>query len=595
MLTREPDLDAVPANTPPGVVRLLRRCLTKKSKDRLRDIGDARIELANLDGERSILQNDAAPRALRLQRSVLSALVIVLLAWLIASLMSRPGRSDRGVGATLSARWAITLPEGSVLDWHRTSRNFSKLGGGSPLLALSPDGETIVFSVSRGDASQLYRQRLDELEATPIGDTQDARGPFFSPDGKWLGFLADNALQVVSLERGGARRVCDISSQNFAGGWTGDGESIVYSTNTGIWRVGVQGGEPESLVAPERQQGEREFSLSSLLPDGSGVLFTTGTTREPVVMLLELDSGDLATVMTEAAHARYLTTGHLIYAHDRVLWSVPFDPATREASEAPTPLLEGVHTTLGAGGSPVAHYAVAGNGVLVYVPAPDTPPTSSLVWVDRHGNEETIVEGPGKWEHPRVSPDGQRIAFDTLDDLGKDIYIVEVGRGQLARLTTNGATTASLWAKDGSRVLGADLASNGIASIAADFSGRTGHYPNAGPTIPGGWGPEGRTLVFTERDSMATDTWAIGTVEVDVPDAEPRTFLGSAAIERWPSLSPDGRFMAYVADESGTQQVFVQPFPGLDRKVKVSTDGGGEPVWSKDGTELFFRAEGRVF
>jgi len=595
VLRSDPDLTAILPDTPRSMVRLLRRCLTKKAQQRLRDIGDARLELEDPEGGLEAATAAAAPSALhsiRRQRTALLVLSIVLLAGLLYVLF---GPRDEGPGSatSLDARWRIRLPEGERLDWHRTSANLSKLGGGSRLLALSPDGETIIFSVADEEGSQLRRRRLDELESRPIDGTDDARGPFFSPDGQWVGFLADNSLQVAPVERGGARRICDVSSQNFAGSWTPDGEQIVFSTNKGLWRVSAQGGDPEQLAAPRRDQGEGEFALSSLLPDGSGALFTTGTAERSEVALLSLEDGSWATILRNAAHAHYIAGGHLIYAHGGGLWSAPYDLGSGEVSETPTLLLGGVHTTLGAGGSVVAHYALAGNGVLVYAPELDSPTRSTLVWVDRAGNEELLTEGPGRWEHPRVSPDQRRIAFDILDARGKDIFLFDLARGQVARLTSNGASTAGLWSRDGSRVLGSDLASNGIVSNAADFSGHTEHFPNPGHTTAGGWAPDGLTVVFTERDTAGN--WAIGSVRTDTPGSEPRGLISSEANERWPAPSPDGGWLAYVADERGTREVFVRPYPELDRRIKVSSNGGGEPVWSADGRELFYRAKGQMF
>jgi serine/threonine-protein kinase len=596
VLGSEPDLASLPRGTPRSMVRLLRRCLAKNVQQRLRDIGDARIELEEPETSFDDVSG-AGPtpsqRSLKKQRTALITIAAVLLVTL-AIVAFLPRAADTPVDVLQNAHWRIRLPEGSILDWQRTSANLSKLGGGSPLLTLTPDGETVVFSVARDGGSRLHRQGLDDLDSEPIDGTSGARGPFVSPDGHWVGFLADNALQVAPIEGGGARRVCEISSQNFAGGWAADGD-IIYSTNRGLWRVPVQGGEPELLAAPDRARGDGEFSLSSVLKDGSGVLFTTGTAERARVGFLDLRSGEWTTVLAAAAHATYAASGHLIYAHEKTLWSVRFDPARGDVEGSPTPLpLDDVHTTLGAGGSPVAHFAVADNGVLVYVPDPQRPSMGTLEWVDRAGNAKQLVSGPGRWEHPRVSPDQQRIAFDILDARGKDVYIYEIGRDQLNRLTGDGSSTSGAWSRDGSRVLGSDLASNGIVSVASDFSGDVRRIPNAGHTTVGSVTPDGRTLIYTERDDQAAN-WAIGRIRVDLPDAPPERLLRSEPTARWPALSPDGRWLAYVADERDSRELFVRPYPALDRRTKISSSGGGEPVWSGDGSELFYRQDDRVY
>jgi serine/threonine-protein kinase len=597
VLGREPELSSLPAAIPSSMERVLRRCLVKNAQQRLRDIGDARIELEEPEAPLDPSVSSAAPasRSLTLQRNVAIGLALLLLVALVAILLAPPSEESGSEAGLEAAQWRIQLPADSILDWKRTSANLSKLGGGSPLLALTPDGDTIVFSVARDGESRLHRQRLDDLESEPIDGTDGARGPFVSPDGLWVGFLADNALHVARLAAGGARRVCDVASQNFAGAWAPDGDHIIYSTNKGLWRVHVQDGTPELLAAPDRTRGDGEFSLSAVPANGNGVLFTTGAAGASRVAYLNLGTGEWSVVLSDAAHANYVASGHLIYAHEEKLWSVPFDPIAAQVDGSPTPLpLDGVHTTLGAGGSLVAHFAAADNGVLVYVPDLKRPVMGGLVWVDREGNAEDLASGPGRWEHPRISPDQTRIALDILDAQGKDVYIYEVDRKQLNRLTRDGASTSGGWSRDASRVLGSDLASNGIVSVAADFGGDVRRIPSRGHTTFGGMTPDGGTVIFAERSDLEAD-WSIGRIRIDVPGAEAKSLLSSEETARWPVLSRDGRWLAYVADERGQREVFVQPYPALDRRTKISANGGGEPVWSRDGSELFYRQDDRVY
>jgi serine/threonine-protein kinase len=596
ILHEEPEpITAQRAGLPMELERIVGKALAKAPAERYQHVEDLLVDLRVLGGKLSagkskLLPRAAAPTRARshmLQR-VLAVTVMALLA--LAFVLYRqapPGQSN------IVSQWRISLPAGARLGWAGSSANLSKLGQGSPLLAVSPDGATIVYSVEQDERSQLKMRRLDELDSKPVAGTEGARAPFFSPDGRWLGFMANNALQVVSIDGGSARRICDISSPNFSGSWSPDGEQIIYATNSGLWRVSAGGGTPEQFAQPQRDQGEVEYSLPHVLPDGDTVLFTIAKGTESQVARLSLVGGQRTTIIGQGSNAQYLLGGVLVYAHGGGLWQVAFDARADRVTGAPSPLLRNVHTTPGAGGSVVAHFAVSRTGVLVSAPPVEEPSRSALLWVDQRGRETLITEGPGYWEHPRLSLDGRRIAFDILDEQGfKDVYVFEVDQPQLNRLTMDGTSSVAVWAPDGGAAAVGSLAGRGLLLVQTDFSGHTEQLLALDRLlIPGSWHPDSNRLFLTQ--SGPSGGWAIFVLETSVPGSAKQ--LPGSADWRWPMISPDGRWLAYVADERGQREVFVQQYPGLGRKIKVTTTGGGEPKWSPDGTALFYRHQGQMF
>ncbi len=470
-------------------------------------------------------------------------------------------------------------------------------------------------AVQREGRTQLYMRPLDRFESTAIPGTEGGNAPFFSPDGRWVGFYADGAVQRVSIEGGAALKICDAPAV-WSGTWAAD-DTIVFATSTspgGLWRVPAAGGTPERLTTVDAASGAVQHAYPQLLPSGD-VLFGVITDRGWHLVLLTTATKQVRALGppgSGGAGAQYVPTGHLLYTQGGGLVAVPFDPA-RGVAGSPVPLLE--RPDVDPSGS--AAFAVSASGRLVYIPHPDVLPVRSLVSVDRNGRATLLSETRGAYEHPRLSPDGRRVVVAIESESGSDIWIYDLERGHRTRLTGGGVNRFPVWTRDGQhitfqsarsgsltmysmRVTGGGEPEPLIARPSAEAAGQSralaGLLPGtmplftaANPHLPMSWSPDGKQLAFDERKPSAErDIWVVER------GSDPSPFLMTAFDESSPAFSPDGRWLAYVSDESGQSEVYVQPFPGPGAKWPISTGGGTDPAWSSDGRELYFRRGDQV-
>jgi len=596
VLEKEPDWAALPASTPRRVRELLERCLRKEARRRLRDVGDARVELEELAARPTdpVPAQDSRARRYRLLMAGSGALALFATAF---ALWEPPG-ADRAPPPAPVTRWQLELPRGAKLGWRGTSANLSKLGRGSPVLAISADGRRVAYCVDHGDRSEIHvRDFGAEFTSRPIAGTEDARAPFLSARGDWLGFFADDWLQIVSVDGGGPpQKVHGISSPSFSAccsphdDFLRDG-FIVFSTNTGLWRIRPDREGLERLAAPRREAGEVEYSSPSVLPDGEDVLITVSTGTGSHVALLAGDTREASVVVREGTNAHLLPDGRFVYAQGGGIRLVAFDPRAGRVAPVSEPVQGDVFTTASAGGCLVAHYAVSRDGTLVYAPGVAEPTSSIAYWVDVRGRPEEIVHGPGFWEHPRLSPDGRHFAFDLLDERGvKDVHLFDFERRALDRLTADGTSVMSAWSPAGDVTVRSTSLQNRVRCISLpersveDLPAIPGHGVDTA-LFADCWSTDGQTLFLTRKGADGSSLWAY-TAGDDAP--VPLVAEGGA---RFAAISPDGRWLAYTATDGGRCEVYVRPYPALNPPVKVSVDGGAEPSWSKDGTRLFFRRQ----
>jgi serine/threonine-protein kinase len=599
VVSGQPDDSALPATTPAELRQLLSRCLHKDPRRRLRDMGDARIALEELCSgaqERSGgVETEARGRRASGAVVVLTVLLVAACALAISGWLrsaDSPEASDQS-----STRWPLDLPQQGVLRWRGTSANLSKLGGGSPLLAISRDGRRVAYCVDRGEASEIFLHDLGEsFGPRPIPGTNDARAPFFSPDGDWLGFFADGALQIIQLDGGvDAQEVCTLSSPNFAACWLPEQNAIVYSTNAGLWRVDPNGENRHQIAAPRRDLGEVEYSAPSALPGGDAVLITVSSGTSSNVSLLELETGGIRIVVKEGTNGHYLGDERFVYAHGGGVRVLRFDPTAGEVAPVSDSVQGGVFTTPSAGGSVVTHYAVSAGGTLVYAPDVAEPPQSVVSWVEPGGSSEKITEGLGIWEHPVLSADGSRFAFDILDELGvKDVFVYDFGRETYDRVTTDGTSIMNAWSPEGDVVSRSTHLLDRIRRISL-ADGAVEWYP-AVPGDGGGdalfldsWSADGRFAILTRK---ATDGWSLWSLARE--GAAPVRLLGPDNGPRFGALSRDGKWLAYSASERGNLEVFACPYPELNPRTRVSNAGGVAPRWSPDGKRLFYFKDGAL-
>jgi len=407
------------------------------------------------------------------------------------------------------------------------------------------------------------------------------------------GFFTVNTLRKVPIGGGSATILAPVFNFGRGASWEGDG-SIVFAPHSsqGLSLVSAAGGAVRLLTTPDRQKGEASHRFPHHLPGGSALLFTVGTGGswdDARIEVVRLGTGDRKVLIEGGSDARYVPTGHLVYLRGGALMSVPFDLNRLEVTGSPLAIVEGVLPSTNNTGATQAAFAHSGS--LVYVSGGGRPGERTLTWVDRKGTEQPFPLPPGGYEYPRLSPDGQRVALDIDEGNKSDVWVYEIPRGTLTRLTLDGGGLSPEWAPDGRKITYASDKGGGsrIFWKTADNSGSAEELLASGgnPQSSASWSPNSDTLAFTEFDTVTKgDIWVVSPKD----GQKPRPFLRTPFDEATPSFSPDGRWMAFQSDESGRNEVYVQPFPGPGSKVLISIQGGTEPAWSRDGYELFYRS-----
>jgi Tol biopolymer transport system component/tRNA A-37 threonylcarbamoyl transferase component Bud32 len=580
VLEGEPDWSGLPVKVPAELRRLLDRCLRKNPAERLRDIGDARILLEDLRAGDEMAATTATPRlrhnALRLAVTALAVACAAVLGWMIR----KPAPSD----PRSPTRLVVGLPEQHQLA---IALDFS--------LAISPDGSALVYgaSSSAGQPPRLYLRRLDDFKATPIPGTEGAFGPFFSPDSRMLGFITDAKLYTIAVDGGTPVEICQLE-QAFPGAcWGTDGWIyFVHSLGRGLSRIPAEGGTPEVLTSPDATRGETAHGWPHLLPDEEHLLFTIQGVGGSRIAVLSLQTGQWRTIEKAIGAARYLSSGHLLFARSEGLTATGFDLERLEATSAPVVVLEGIYRMPGMYGVGLAAYSVADDGRLVYLAADATASQNRLVWVDRDGQTRHLGVEPTAYEWPRISPDSSRVAVTERTADGKlDVWVLDFARQARTRLTLHGNGILPCWTPDGKEIMfGMPKANSSMVAIygtAADGSGQPRLIlEGSNPRFPITWSPVGRQLAFVEwHPRNMRDIWIYS--ESAQPQAEP--FVATPFDEYAPKFSPDGRWLAYVSNESGRYDVYVKPFPDGRGRWLVSVGGGTEPAWAPDGQVLFYR------
>jgi serine/threonine protein kinase len=565
------NLGLLPANIHPRVREVITRCLQKEQKKRYRDIGEAQYEIEQVLADPSGLFVQPSlitkpKKKLRVGIPWVATIFILglIIAWL---LKPAPPPEPRHV-----IRFDYNLQE---------EQQFVDLT--NPLLAISPDGSKFVYCTSEG----LYLRSMVGLDARLISGTDEYPNyPFFSPDGQWIGYVSQGKLKKIAIGGGAPVTICDAGTQ---GGfnWTSDNR-ILQGSGSNIWWVSGDGGEFEPLF----EEKGYILSLPQMLPDGESVLFTTGFTPPHKIIVHSLKSGE-SKELFEGGHARYINTGHIVYCVANNLYARPFDLETLEVTGGPVNLVEGVLSA-----SWVWQYAVSDSGTLAYIPGQATSINKrTLVWVDYNGKEELIEAKPDEYSYPKISPDGRQIALNVGNLGNMDIWIWDLVRKTMTRLTFDESISAfPLWTPDGKRIV---FVSNREKSFniywkAADGTGKVEPlgpaYSGAMASLPSSWSGDGKTLVLMEIITSGNMTYNIGALTVD-GEHEQRSLLKEIYVVTEPQISPNGKWMAYTSDESGQAEVFVRPFPDVDSggRWQVSTDGGRSPLWSPDGGDLFYR------
>ena len=596
ILTREPDWARLPANTPPAIRRVLRRCLEKDRTRRLDSAVAARLEIdealapSAVDGATTLARparaawSPALPWTLAALMLGLAIAVVLLLwaRWRAEKLVDRPlARLDVDLGADVS------LPVPSTFG---TS------------VAISPDGTRLVYA--SGTPVKLFTRRLDQPKVTELPGTQGASKPFFSPDGQWVGFLTPNKLNKIAAEGGAVIPLADINLTTFAGAsWSEDGSILVSEAfGKALRRVPAAGGPPE-VVAP-LDSGEIALAFPQMLPGAQAVLFaaipSTPDLEAFTIEVLTLADRHRKILLRGGQSPRYLPTssrvGHLVYVNKATMFAIPFDLEKLETRGSAVPVLDDVAYQSPSG---TGQFDVSRTGTLVYRRASgDASGMATLQWVDPSGQKEPLQAKPGVYRFPSLSPDGKRVAL-TVAEGGQDVWVYDSNRDAMTRLTFGGFNISPKWSPDGQSIV---FLSSGKGIFQTRADGASQPYPlTQSKTLqnPGSFTPDGKRLAYLEvAGNMQIWTVALEDQAGQVRAGRPEPWLKSSFDNANPVFSLDGRWLAYESNESGRNEVYVRAFAssssGPGAKWQISNSGGVTPRWSRGGHELVYQSGDQV-
>jgi serine/threonine-protein kinase len=569
----EPDWSAVPDK----MRRLLVSCLQKNPKQRLQAIGDYRLLLEEVPQAN-------APSRSRLGWVAAVLAIIGLAGW--------------------AAWWRATRPVDRPLMRLSVDLGPDAVPGQFTTTAISPDGARLVFPVKVPGGKQMLAARLlAETNQTLLSGTENGRDPFFSRDGKWIGFFADGKMKKISIQGGAPVILCDAPNARGAS-WGEDGNILVaLNLATALSRVPAEGERPQAVT--KMQGSALNHRWPQPLPGGEGVLFTLSSSsvafEDASIAAASLKTGEIKVLVRGGYFGRYLptgdATGHLVYVHEGVLFAVPFDATRLELRGTPVPLLVDL---AGDPGSGAGQFSFSRTGTFVYRSGKVSTQSYPVSWLDSSGKTQSLIAAPGVYLTPRFSPDGQRLALTQVVAGKYALFVFDLQREHMLRLaldTDIQGPSYPTWTPDGRHIVFhfSSASGFGLGWIRADGAGEFQRLlESKNIVVPYSFFPDGRRLAYQEIDPDSRFhiwTLALDVVDPDHPNpGRKEPFLHTTWNEGIPAVSPDGRWIAYQSPESGTAEVYVRPFPGPGGKWQISNAGGLLPVWSRNGRELFFQS-----
>ncbi len=584
ILNEEPEpISRIRPAAPPPLRWIVERCLAKDPQDRFSSTRDLASDLASLRDHLPELSAEPwrAPTSAFRRRSTGLAVLIATGLALIAALVFQT-KTATGPQRPPAVRFTIAPPPG-------TTFNFGTTEPAPP--ALSPGGEVLVFGAKGSDGqNELWLRRLDGMAAVPLAGTAGATYPFWSPDGAFLGFFADAKLMKIDI-RGGPPQTLADAPDGRGGSWGRDGTILFApSPEASIARVSSGGGEVTAATRIDPGRTDVAHRWPVFLPDGRHFLYFAhdpGPAGRGGIWIGSLDSFETRRILPDATNAIYVDPGYLVFAREGALFGVPFDAARLRLSGEPVSILKDVRY------QPYRWYGVfaaSQTGVLVYQSGAALE-SSRLTWFDRSGKRLGTLGSEGDYEGLRLSPDASRCAVEVRDSRKGtiDLWIWEIARGVTTRLTSGpGIHDAPVWSPDGKRIAFSWNPSGFFDLYQVPSSGGTLELlwrSDAGKS-PTDWSSDGRTITFHQSGPGTGFHWEIW--ELPMPPGTPASLFPRTANERFARFSPDAKWVAYCSDESGTQEVYLRALPGGDRKTRVSAGGGTQPIWRRDGKELYY-------
>jgi serine/threonine protein kinase/Tol biopolymer transport system component len=582
MSSEPPPMSSLQPMTPPALDRAVKRCLAKEPDERWQSANDLTNELkwiAEAGSQVTSVPSPPAKGIRSLGREALmlagSAMLLVgaVVGFAVWNLKPTPAPPSLPV-----SRLALNMPPGQQL---------AGLENG-PALALSPDGTRLAYVARQGGTQQIYLREMDGLEASPIPGTEGAVNPFFSPDGQWVGFFAGGMLKKIPVN-GGVAVTLGVASNPAGASWGSQGTIAFAPTTVSVLQqVSDTGGAPQALTRLEASEITHHWP--ELLPGGRAVLFASSgnaaSWANPQVVVQLIGASERRDLFQGGTNPNYAPSGHLVFAQAGSLMAVPFDSQRLAAMGAAVPVVEGVFQSPTNG---AAQYSLSSTGSLVYVSGGVQAPERKLAWVNRNGAEQLLPAPPRAYVVPRLSPDGRRLAI-SITEQETQIWQYDLLRDTLTRFTFEGnSNLVSVWTPDGKRIAfnSNKEGANNIFWQLSDGSGglerlTIGEYLQA----PSSWSTDGQLLAFFEvNPTTQRDIWVLR-----ISDRKAEPFIRTRFDEAVPRFSPDGHWLAYISNESGRYEIYVQPYPGPGGKWQISTDGGTEPAWNRNGRELFYRS-----
>jgi serine/threonine protein kinase len=585
-----PNPKEINTQIPENLSNLILRCMEKDKEKRYKSAGEVRSELENIEKgipttekvipkrkpitSREITVQFSIKKIFTPALAILSLAIIVLIIW---------------------SPWAKRVPTSNTVKRFTVNLNQDESLGGTNYgnnLAISPDGKLLIYQATVGNVTQLYLRPIDQFDSSPLPGTENAEDPFFSPDGNWIGFFQDGMLKKLRIGSASPVTICKGTPQPKGATWGTDGSIIFGGTTPGLIRVTDSGGTPREITTPNSENNEIYHRYPQILPGEKTVLFQigyTGNINYPRIAVLSLETFKWRIILEEASYwPSYAPSGHIVYTQSGILMAVPFDLQRLEISGNPIAVLENV---LIPRDKPI-NISFSLDGTLAYVSGISEETENHLVWVNYEGQSALLNQELLSYGHPRISPDGKKIA---MEQSGK-LYIYELERNIVTQLTSKGSIIYPVWSSD-SKLLAftSDWKGKGgsktIYLISIDGSKEADEaYNSEFPIYPASWSPDGMWIAFYEiNPTTQRDIWVLS-----LKDRTAKPIIATQNNERVPMFSPDGRFIAYVSNETGRDEIFVQPYPTTGVKWQVSHDGGREPFWAPNGSKLYYRMESKM-